>query len=333
MRGSGVTAADDALKQAAEAFRTQRDSLVQVGVEPPPERGDLASDWPALAAWAADETPVRDAAAKQADARAEEVQRARDRQLGALVTRARELEVDVGTKATTDDLARSGRCRRSTRRRRSRSGSGRASWSGRRLETEIETHRGRRSSVARELARLLDAAELRALARGGGARAPVDGASARLARALRPASTRSRSRSAAATSWWSTTAMPTSAARCARCREARRSRRRSRSRWRSRTSSPTWRPTVRPRLESIFLDEGFGSLDPDTLETVAGHDREPRRGRPHGRDRHPRTRAGRPHAGAVPGDERSADRHRRTGQSVSDGPSAPEAPTPGRPAA
>jgi exonuclease SbcC len=28
--------------------------------------------------------------------------------------------------------------------------------------------------------------------------------------------------------------------------------------------------TERARLESLFLDEGFGALDPETLETVVG---------------------------------------------------------------
>ena len=44
------------------------------------------------------------------------------------------------------------------------------------------------------------------------------------------------------------------------------------------------------RLDAIFLDEGFGTLDPDTLETVAATIENLGAGRPHGRHRHPRQR-------------------------------------------
>ena len=49
----------------------------------------------------------------------------------------------------------------------------------------------------------------------------------------------------------------------------RRSRRRSRSPSPSATSSTTLSAGSRAKLEAIFLDEGFGTLDADTLETVA----------------------------------------------------------------
>ena len=39
------------------------------------------------------------------------------------------------------------------------------------------------------------------------------------------------------------------------------------------TSSPRCRPARGAKLDAIFLDEGFGTLDADTLDTVATHDR------------------------------------------------------------
>ena len=55
------------------------------------------------------------------------------------------------------------------------------------------------------------------------------------------------------------------------------------------------------RLESIFLDEGFGTLDPDTLDVVASTIENLARRRPHGRPRHPRRRAVRPGPGPLRG--------------------------------
>ena len=54
-----------------------------------------------------------------------------------------------------------------------------------------------------------------------------------------------------------------------RCRAARRSRRRWPSPWRCPTRWRRLAATAAARLDSIFLDEGFGTLDPDTLDTVA----------------------------------------------------------------
>ena len=54
------------------------------------------------------------------------------------------------------------------------------------------------------------------------------------------------------------------------------------------------------RLDSIFLDEGFGTLDPETLDVVAATLENPGPGRPDGRGDHPRGGAGRAGAGPVP---------------------------------
>ena len=61
------------------------------------------------------------------------------------------------------------------------------------------------------------------------------------------------------------------------------------------------------RLDSIFLDEGFGTLDEANLDVVAEHAGEPGRPRrPDGRRHHPRPGAGRAGAGAVRGASRPA---------------------------
>ena len=57
-------------------------------------------------------------------------------------------------------------------------------------------------------------------------------------------------------------------ARCVRCPAVRRSRRRWPSRWRCPSSSPACPPNA-ASLESIVLDEGFGTLDAATLDAVA----------------------------------------------------------------
>ena len=56
-----------------------------------------------------------------------------------------------------------------------------------------------------------------------------------------------------------------------------------------------------PHLESLFLDEGFGTLDADTLDVVAAAMEDLGRRRSDGRPGQPRARAGRAGAGAVRG--------------------------------
>ena len=57
----------------------------------------------------------------------------------------------------------------------------------------------------------------------------------------------------------------------------------------------------RTELESIFLDEGFGTLDPETLDTVAGAIEELGQPGPDGRCRQPRPRPGRAPPGPLRG--------------------------------
>ena len=123
--------------------------------------------------------------------------------------------------------------------------------------------------VATELGRLLDKAHFGQWLVDEALRGLVDGASALLERlsggqyALRhqrrrrPARRRPRQRRR-------------DAGRCAASRAARRSRRRSRSRSALADRIADLAADGAAALESIFLDEGFGTLDPETLDVVAG---------------------------------------------------------------
>ncbi|MGZ4803920.1 MAG: AAA family ATPase [Acidimicrobiia bacterium] len=264
---------DGRLQKAAAAFRAQRDALVQVGIEPPPERGDLASDWPALVEWARAETPTHEAASLTADAAVSALGHAREEQLGALVERAREAEIDVpagGSRrpsVTPDELAdvvveaeqgALASVRRVTEGMKERA----------RLEQEIERS-GAEVHVARELARLLDARNFERWLVAEALELLVDGASLRL-----------RELSAGQYSFAFEEANRDFLVVDHRNADERRS-------VRTLSGGETFQASLAlalaladqladlaadgaARLESIFLDEGFGSLDPDTLEVVAG---------------------------------------------------------------
>ncbi|MGZ6967235.1 MAG: SbcC/MukB-like Walker B domain-containing protein, partial [Acidimicrobiia bacterium] len=244
-----------------------------VGIEPPPERGDLASDWPALAEWSRSETPTHDAASLTADAAVSALEHAREEQLGALVERAREAEIDVPAGAsrrpsvTPDELAdvvveaeqgALASVRRVTEGMKERA----------RLEQEIERS-GAEVHVARELARLLDARNFERWLVAEALELLVDGASLRL-----------RELSAGQYSFAFEEANRDFLVVDHRNADERRS-------VRTLSGGETFQASLAlalaladqladlaadgaARLESIFLDEGFGSLDPDTLEVVAG---------------------------------------------------------------
>jgi exonuclease SbcC len=84
---------DDGLRRAADAFHAQRDSVAAAG--PPPPSDDLAVCWSALATWAAEEQPAVAARATAAAAAADEAAVAHRRLADALAARAAALDVPL----------------------------------------------------------------------------------------------------------------------------------------------------------------------------------------------------------------------------------------------
>jgi exonuclease SbcC len=262
-----VAAVDARLQKAAATFRAQRDALVQVRLEPPPEHGELAADWLALATWAEAEVPIHEAAAVTADAAVTELREARRAQLGELVERARDAEVEVPKPITADGLADAvveAEQAAVAEQRRVQDGIAERT----KLEREMATSAAD-VHVARELARLLDARNFERWLVAEAVELLVDGASRRL-----------RELSAGQYSFAFEEASRDFLVVDHRNADERRS-------VRTLSGGETFQASLAlalaladqladlaadgaARLESIFLDEGFGSLDPDTLETVAG---------------------------------------------------------------
>ena len=264
---TALAAVDARLQKASSAFRSQRDALVQVGLEPPPEQGELATDWPALATWALEQVPVHAEVATNADAAAKHLRVQNEEQIGLLVTKAREADVQIRTPTTPDALAdaitEAGQAALTEQRRVADGITART-----KLEAEIETVGGE-VQVARELARLLDARNFERWLVAEALELLVDGASLRLMEL-----------SAGQYSF----AFEESSRDFLVVDHGNADERRS---VRTLSGGETFQASLAlalaladqladlaadgaARLESIFLDEGFGSLDPDTLETVAG---------------------------------------------------------------
>ncbi len=264
---TAVGTIDARLQKAAATFRSQRDALVQIGAEPPPEQGDLASDWPALAAWAEGEVTSHVGAATTADARAGELLEAREEQLGALAARAREAEITVRSPVTPDGLADAAvEAEHAAIAARQRVKEGIKTRG--KLERENEKTRAE-IQVARELARLLSARNFERWLVAEALELLVDGASVRL-----------REISDGQYSFAFEESSRDFLVVDHRNADERRS-------VRTLSGGETFQASLAlalalsdqladlaadgaARLESIFLDEGFGALDPDTLETVAG---------------------------------------------------------------
>jgi exonuclease SbcC len=241
--------------------------LVQLGVEPPPERGNLAADWPALVAWAEGEVPTHSALATEAESRVKQLRHARETKLGELVERAHDAEIDVRAPTTPDALAdaivEAGQAAAAEQRRVKEGIKDRT-----RLDRVIKESGGE-VHVARELARLLDARNFERWLVAEALELLVVGASVRLQELSDgPYSFafEEKSRDFLVVDH--------------RNADERRS-------VRTLSGGETFQASLAlalaladqladlaadgaARLESIFLDEGFGALDPDTLETVAG---------------------------------------------------------------
>ncbi|HEY3724307.1 MAG TPA: SMC family ATPase [Acidimicrobiia bacterium] len=264
---AALATVDASLQKATARFRRQRDSIVQTGLELPAEHGDLATDWPALVKWAGTEAPGHVAAAATAEAAAAELVRTRTDRLAALVAQVRDADVDVPARTTPDELADAVVQAEQTalaEQRRVQEGIAERE----RLEAQVQATAAD-VQVAHELARLLDARNFERWLVAEAFERLVDGASRRLFEL-----------SAGQYSF----AFEESSRDFLVVDHGNADERRS---VRTLSGGETFQASLAlalaladqladlaadgaARLESIFLDEGFGSLDPDTLETVAG---------------------------------------------------------------
>jgi exonuclease SbcC len=97
--------------QARTAFQDAREALLRAGLEPPPGGDDLAIAWRALDEWAREQVVAKQRAADEADAASKQARQARAAAVEALADRARALE--VSTRATSlaevrDDIVKAG---------------------------------------------------------------------------------------------------------------------------------------------------------------------------------------------------------------------------------
>ncbi len=249
------------LDRATDAFHAQRDAVAGAG--PPPPAGDLAAAWRALAVWAGQQRPVVEDRALHgaADALAAGAEHAR--LYGALAGRA----AAIGVAATGGGSLAVTAARAEEQARHGVQAIEAARVAARRLTTEIEAHR-RRYVVAHELGRHLGAAgfprwlveealdllvadasvllerlsggQYSLVATDGGSElAVVDHANADEIRSVRSLSGGETFQASLAFALALSEHLASLAA------------------------------TAAARLDAIFLDEGFGTLDADSLETVA----------------------------------------------------------------
>jgi exonuclease SbcC len=258
---------DRRARDLVATFRTQRDGLVEVGAAPPEEHGDLAVDWPALEQWAGAAAPRHVVEAEAAEAEALRSARESADRLGALASRAREeLELTVPDPCAIDDLLDLvSEAEQHARAETKRIGAGLEE--RRRLEADVAAT-GERGQVAAALARYLDARNFERWLVAEALDRLVTGASDRL-----------RELSGGQYSF----AFEESSRDLLVVDHTYADERRS---VRTLSGGETFQASLAlalaladqlgelavdgaSRLESIFLDEGFGSLDVDTLETVA----------------------------------------------------------------
>ena len=257
---------DLARRAAREQYRAARDALAAVGLAPPAETEALADDWAALVAWGLGEAPGHREVAATAAAVAAAARGEVARQLGALAEEAMALELTVAPDVTVDGLVTAAGIAAG----RARDGAARveADLAERtRLEAGIGAQQDEAAVaatlaglldarhfeqwlVAEALARLMDAASARFLELSAGrfSFAFTEGARDLLVvdhgqgdeqRSVRTLSGGETFQASLALAL----ALSDELADAAAGRAA--------------------------RLESIFLDEGFGTLDAETLETVA----------------------------------------------------------------
>jgi exonuclease SbcC len=94
----------DRTKKAGAQFRTQRDPLLQHGVDPPALSDELHDDWNALATWARAEVDASEAQALAAKHRRDSVRAERRALLTTLARSCQTIGADIGTDVTIDSL-------------------------------------------------------------------------------------------------------------------------------------------------------------------------------------------------------------------------------------
>jgi len=258
---------DTAFARAESALQAQRDTLVAAALEPPaPSRGALAKQWAALESWANDIRPDHEKRASELDDLARAKGAERDAAYGDLVRRATALGADAPADAsvTALTLAVAGAQHEADEALRTITAQ-----LTRAVELDADIARAREQELlATELGRLLDKAHFGQWLVDEALRGLVAGASALLDRLsggqyalttnadsellvvdrINADETRSvRSLSGGETFQASLALALALADRIADL---------------AADGAAT--------LESIFLDEGFGTLDPETLDTVAG---------------------------------------------------------------
>lgn len=257
---------DAGLQRATDAFHAQRDAVAVAG--PPPPSGDLVVAWQALAVWAAEQLPVVETRARQAAADANASAASYALRSDGVVARAHEVGVAAigqGAAVGADLAVAAARAEEQARHAVAAIDAARVNAQG--LAAEIETHR-RRYVVAHELGRHLASAgfprwlveealdllvadasvllerlsngQYSLVATDGGSElAVVDHANADERRSVRSLSGGETFQASLAFALALSEHLASLAA------------------------------TAAVRLDAIFLDEGFGTLDADSLETVA----------------------------------------------------------------
>jgi exonuclease SbcC len=258
---------DTALARAEAALQEQRDGLVAVGLDPPrPTRGGLAAKWDSLAAWTDDTRPEHEKRAAELDDVARAKGAERDEMLGELLQRASAIGVDAAGDQSVGGLtlAVAGAQHGADEALRIIEGQlSRAS----ELDAGIETER-ERELLAAELGRLLDKGHfgqwlvdeaLRGLVAGaselldrlsGGQYALTTSADGDLLVVDRVNADETRSVRSLSGGETFQASLALALALADRIADL------------AAEGAAT--------LESIFLDEGFGTLDPETLDVVAG---------------------------------------------------------------
>ena len=255
-------------QHARDAYRARRDELSGAGLVPPPESDDIAADWTHLAAWAVAETVRHREVAEVAMTLVVATRAEAQSRLGALATTATSLALEIDPQAVTlDDLvAVAGAEVRVIEERISRLDVEIAERTA--LEAAVAATAGD-AEVASELARLLDASHFERWLVSEALTRLVDGGSARF-------HDLSDGRYSFAFDETGRDLLVVDHTQGDERRSVR-----------TLSGGETFQASLAlalalsdqladlaadgaARLESIFLDEGFGTLDAETLDTVAG---------------------------------------------------------------